>query len=251
MAGEYDKSKYTKKERLKNFWYYNKLYFIFGALVILFVIVEVSKVTNQQGMAFNVQFFNVVSNTMTAEGLTDEGDAYMTEFGQSLGMDLEKNVIETQMYLGFDAFDDSNGETEYSIVQNIGAYIENGDLDMFVADASAFQYFAYWEALEDLRNVLPAEDIEKLEPYFYYVDQAVIDEIANYAIDDEEYNQPRPDPKDPSQMQDPVPVGIYLDEANADFYENFQIENGTGVMGVFQNSKHPELCRAFIDYVLE
>ncbi len=250
MAGEYDKSKYTKAERAKNFWYYNKMYIIFAVLVVLFVVVQIHKINHQPKIAFNVMFFNVNSNTFDENGLSDEGRGYVGEFMESMGMDTDKHTVDTQMHLGFEVQKDVT-EDEYMTIQNMGAYVSNGDLDMLVADESAFTYIAYWEALEDLRNVLDPETLDKLEPYLFYVDLAVVNKLADSEYGDEEFNKSRPDPRDPSTMEQPIPVGIYLDKSNAKFNENFAIANDVGVVGIYINSKHPELCRAFVDYILE
>ena len=250
MAGEYDKSKYTKKERFQNFWYYNKIYIIAAVLVVLFVFVQIHKVRSQPKIAFNVMFFNVVATHQTDAGLSDEGKHYVTNFMSDQGVDTKKNTVDTQMHLNFEVHEDIT-EQEYTTIQNMGAYVANGDLDMLVADESAFVYIGYWEALEDLRLVLDADTLKALEPYLFYVDQVVVEEMAEYTIDDAEFHEARPDPRDPSKMQQPIPVGIYLDEANEKFNKEFRISGGVGVMGVYINSQHPELCRAFIDYVLE
>lgn len=250
MAGEYDKSKYTKKERFLNFWYYNKIYIIFAALVVLFLLVQVYKYHHQPKIGFNVMFFNVNSNVADENGMSDEGRGFVGEFLQSMGIDTKKNAPDTQMHLGFEVYEDVT-EDEYTTIQNMGAYVANGDLDMLVADESAFTYIAYWEALQDLRDVLDAETMKKLEPYLFYVDQTVVDKMADYDYDDAEFHEARPDPRDPSTMENPIPVGIYLDNANAKFNENFAIAGGVGVVGIYINSQHPELCRAFVDYILE
>lgn len=251
MAGEYDKSKYTKAERFKNWWYYNKVYAIFAVLVVLFVIVQIHKVTNQPKIAFNVMFFNVVANTTDENGMSDEGKSYVTQFMKDTGVDMTKNTIDTQMHLDFEIRPNDVSEQEMMIVQNMGAYVANGDLDIAVADESAFLYVGYWEALEDLRTVLDAETLEKVEPYLFYVDQVVVDKMADYSIDDAEFQTVRPDPRDPSKMEEPIPVGIYLDEANEAFNKEFQIADDVGVVGIYVNTKHPELCRAFVDYILD
>ena len=252
MAGEYDKSKYTKKERLQNFWYYSKYYIIVGVLVAVFIVVQVYKAYNQPKYAFTAMFFNTMSMTLNQYDLSDEGKGYVDEFLKSQGLDPEENPADTRQYLNFDIFDgESVEEHEISTMESIGAYISTGDLDVLVANEEFFLYIGYWEAMEDLRNVMDAETLKELEPYLFYVDQELIDELAEYAYDDPEYRQTRPDPRDPSTMKKPIPVGIYLDNANEEFKENFTIQGDVGVVGVFINAPHPDRCIAFIEYILE
>jgi hypothetical protein len=256
MAGEYDKSKYTKKERFQNFWYYNKLYIIFAVLVVAFLVLQIHKTRNQPKIAFNVMFFNVDSTVMTDDFRDDEGKAYVNGFMESMGIDTRKNTFDTQEHVNFSVFDGIS-ESEYLTIQNMGAYGANGDLDVVIANDGAFEYIAYWEALEDLRSVLDAETLKKLEPHLYYVDQAVIDQLAEYSYDDAEFWEQRPDGRHPDAMLKPIPVGIYIDKPTADFKKNFNVRDmegnvgGTALIGVYINTKHPELCRAFIDYILE
>ena len=243
MAGEYDKSKYTKKERVLNFLDYFKVYLIAGVLILLFVAVQIHKIRSQKPIGFNAMYFNAVSSSM------DDGRAYMNRFGDAQGI-TEKQVVEVQINLGFN-LEDGVEEMELLTVQNMGAWVANGDLDVALANESVFEYIAYWGALDDLRLYLPEETLKELEPYIFYIDQAVADERAEYMYGTEEYNMPLPDPRDPAAMQDPIPVGIYLDNANDAFKSEFQFENGTAMIGIFFNTQNPQRCAAFIDYIMK
>ena len=67
-------------------------------------------------------------------------------------------------------------------------------------DVSTYQAYGYTD-----------EQIQALEPYFYYVDREVV--LAIEAANDDmntDYTPDYPDPLHPEDMQDPVPVGICL-----------------------------------------
>ena len=130
MAGEYDKSKYTRKERLLNFWYYHRLYIIIGVLVVLFVVVQVHKLTHQPSIGFQGVFMNVISAEQ------DDGTDYAAEFGKHLGVDTTRFFMDIIMYEHFD-ISEKIDEVDYASVQQLSAYIANGDLDVAVTDKSA------------------------------------------------------------------------------------------------------------------
>lgn len=243
MAGEYDKSKYTKKERFLNFLDYFKVYLIAGVLLVLFVVVQIHKIRNQKLIGFNAVYFNAVSSSM------DEGQAYMDRFGEHIEIP-ENQAVEVQSYLGFD-LKEGVDETELMTVQSMGAWMANGDLDVAIADEETFEYVAYWGALDDLRAYLPEEKMKELEPYLFYMDQVVADELSEYQYGSEEYNRPLPDPRKPEEMKNPIPVGIYLDNANEEFTSEFSFKGGTALIGIYFNTQNPDRCEAFIDYILK
>ena len=244
MAGEYDKSQYTKKERFINFLDYFKVYLIAGVLILLFVGVQLIKIRAQKPIGFNAVYFNAVSTSM------DEGQSYMDGFGQTIGLG-EKQIVEVQNYMAFN-LDDGVEDLELNIVQNMGAWIANGDLDVMLANEVVFEYFAYWGGLSDLRYYLSEETLQELEPYIFYIDQTVADARAEYMYGSEEYNSIQlPNPRDPASMKDPIPVGIYLDQANDAFKAEFEFENGTAMVGIFLNNENAERCSQFIHYIMK
>ncbi len=244
MAGEYDKSKYTRKERLLNFWYYHRLYIIIGVLVILFVVVQIHKLSNQPSVGFQGVFMNIISADR------DDGRKYAEKFGEHLGVDSTRFFMDIIMYESFD-IRETIDEVDYASVQQLSAYIANGDLDTAVTDESAFQFLGYWDCLADLREVYTPEQLEKWEDSLYYVDGAIVEYRADTMWGTEEYNIPLPDPRDPDAMEDPIPVGIYLENLSQDFDDTFSIAGGQGVAGIFVTTRRMGVCKSFIEYITE
>lgn len=244
MAGEYDKSKYTRKERLQNFWYYNKLYIIITVLVVLFVGVQVHKLTNQPGVGFQGVFMNTICASL------DNGQSYVNGFGEHLGVDLNRFAMVSHMYEGFD-ISEKIDEVDYATVTQLSAFIANGDLDTVVANIEGFTFLAYWDTLMDLRDVYTPEQLAEMEPYLFYVDGAVVEKRADTMWGTEEYNTPLPDPRNPDAMEDPIPVGIYMEHVSEGFDKEFDISGGQGVVGIFVTTQRLGVCKSFIEYVTE
>ena len=102
------------------------------------------------------------------------------------------------------------------------------------------------------RRPLTAEQLERYEPLFYYLDQDLLDAL-NEAKDSPDYDfgafTTRPDPKDPEAMENPVPVGLYLNTASA-FLESYYI-TGDAVLAIPVNNDHRENTCKFIDFILQ
>lgn len=242
MAGEYDKSKYTRKERLLNFWYYHRLYIIIGVLMVLFIVVQVHKLTNQPSVGFQGVFMNVISAEQ------DDGTQYAEGFGEHLGVDPTQFFMDILMYESFD-ISETIDEVDYASVQQLSAYIANGDLDTAVTDESAFEFLAYWDCLSDLREVYTPEQLEEFD--LYYVDGAIVEYRADTMWGTEEYNIDLPDPRNPDAMEDPIPVGIYLNDLNEGFKEKFAVAGDTAIAGIFVTTGRVGVCKSFIEYITE
>ena len=66
-------------------------------------------------------------------------------------------TVDTTMYFQPNSMD----ENTYNVVEKISVYVAAGEIDLLCADQAAFEYYAYLEYLNDLRNVLTPEQIEK------------------------------------------------------------------------------------------
>ncbi len=63
------------------------------------------------------------------------------------------------------------------------------------------------------------------------------------------FNPKIPDPAKPELMEDPRPVGIYIDDAEA-FLSNYYVGDGDGaVIGLLVNSQHIDTSKTFLEYL--
>lgn len=233
----------TLKEKFTYFLDYYKWHVVAAAAIIFMVVSLASQILSRK----DTVFFAAMINGMELQS----ADEYQKGFAEYAGLDIEANdiVFDTTMHIAVDgaSYYDQNAVASG---QKLMVYLASSEIDVMVTDEATIEQYANNEILMDLRNLLTQEQISQYEPYFYYVDQAVVDE-KNAAEDARDYSYVPvyPDPADPSAMAEPVPVGIYLD--NSSLNEYYHYTGGRTVVGVAVNTSRPESASKFIDFALQ
>lgn len=236
----------TPREKLSYFWYYYKWHVIGGAIAIAIIGSLVHTVVTQKDAALYVATLNC-----TSPGGTDE---YVSAVADYAGIDLDEYSVtfETYLYYTKDSMDDST----YTTVEKLALYATAGDLDALMAGGDAMEQYANSGELADLRELLTEEQLAVCEPYFYYVDRAVVEarQEASQNLDDTAVIE-IPDPHHPEEMEDPVPVAIYIDESSSFptdilYFSTDDAEAGIAI-GVYQNAPHSENTLKFLEYLIE
>jgi hypothetical protein len=125
---------------------------------------------------------------------------------------------------------------------------------VIVTDESSLEQYSYGEDFYDLREILSEEQLEKYEPYFYYIDMKTVEE-RNEILNDAsnlylDYVLIAPDPRHPEDMEEPVPVGIYLDDCE-EIRKYFYFEDDENVVAsVFVNTTRLDMALKYIDYLM-
>ncbi len=232
----------TPKEKFSYFWYYYKWHVIISIIIIIAAISLIHTYVTRKG----VGFYAVMLNT----GAYESAEAYSQEVSEALNIDTEKYEVlfDTTMYVDFNNMDD----TTVASSQKMMVYIAAAEFDIIVTDTASLQHYAYTDTLYDLRDLLSKEQLEKYEPYFYYIDKNVLDEqaAASDAMDDSYVPEYPQDPSNPEDMAEPVPVGIYVDSCD-DFTDNFYFRADDIVFSVVVTTTRPELAVKYLDYVFE
>ena len=134
------------------------------------------------------------------------------------------------------------------------AYLAASEIDVFLSNEAVIQQYAYNESFHDLRDILTQEQIDRYEPYFFYLDQTVADAVQNALANpdfDYDHTPDIPNPWNPEAMDQPIPVGISLESA-ASLSEIYYFgEDGPAVIAVVTNSPHPETAIKYIEYLLD
>ena len=234
----------TPKEKFAYFMDYYKWHTVVAVAAIIFVISLVTQIVTRKDTVF---YASMISGTEL-----ESAEAYKQAFAEYISVDLNKNEIlfDTSVRISSDNASQYTSDSMAS-KEKLLVYIASGEVDVFVTAPEILEQYAYNSFFLDLRTLLSQEQLEKYEPYFYYVDQAVIDEMAA-AQDamDLDYAPVYPDPADLSTMRDPIPVGIYIKNADS-LRESYYYASDELVVGVVANSKRPETASSFIDFVLQ
>lgn len=231
----------TLKQKLSYFVYYYKWHVIVTVLSVILVVSLIVQMVTRKDTAFYVCMLN--TSPQNAE-------QYTADFAEFAEIDLNTyNVIfDTSMSIsqGEILDQDTVASTEKLMV-----YIAASELDVMVTDEASIQEYANAEYFFDLREFLTPEQVEQCEPYFYYVDWKVVEEWRA-AIDnfDQSYVPSYPDPRKPEEMEQPVPVGIYLDKSEA-LKRSFYFLSDDVVLTVFRSTTKPETALKFVDFLMK
>ncbi len=231
----------TPKQKLAYFLDYYKWQTI-AAVVAIIVLVSFiyEQVTKKEDLLY-ATFLNCVS-------AQDASSVLSEDFLGRLGADPAKSQISIDNTLTIT--DNALDETTYASIQKMTVYIAAKELDLIACDEEVLNRYAYDEILFDLRDVLSPEQIKAYEPYFYYVDWAIVEKQAEAYDNLEEYIPHYPDASKPEEMEDPVPVALFLGD-NAKLKDLYEFVGDSPAIGIVVNTPRPEAATAFIDFLFE
>ncbi len=224
--------------KLKYFWDYYK-WFVIGGVLAIFIIVSIAKdVMNAKDFIFN----GVLLNTFGDDALMQE---FCDNFAEEAQLDTENYDVfmDTSLRLELSSYDEGSRAT----LTRVMAYLSIGDLDFIIADPAVFEYYATSSTFYDLTQILTAEQLEALKPYFYYVDQA---EISRRMESTEEYVAKEYDHSNPESMESPLLVGLYIHETPK-VSTTFVFKDNKAVIGIPNSTQRLETALKFIDYIFE
>lgn len=167
------------------------------------------------------------------------------EYADYAGIDQER--FDVTFDTGFYYKCNSTDEDSYVTIQKLDTYAGAGHLDVMLGAGDEFAHFANSILFSDLREILTPEQLQKYEPYFYYIDAAQIDLTSTVPTDPGDYA----DPKKPEDMEDPMPVGVYV-ESNEKLNTAYYFRNADNgiALGIYSNSSHADNAVALIEYLL-
>lgn len=239
------------KERFNYFWYYYKIHTIVIICIIIFAISFISNIVNAKDYSFYGMMLN--ANSLSAEKLE-------ASFNEYAGLDTEKYecFIDTESTLSYQTM----SEFDMATAQRLIALIQTKDLDAVVFDSEIYSNYARNEMFIDLRTIFSPEDIAKYEDYFYYVDQAEITaaqeadafDVANEAtaveeeITMEDILAEADTHRHPENMEDPIPVGVFLDESTFEIQTN-AYSDFIPVYGITVTTLRPATSIKYLDYL--
>ena len=232
------------REKLEYFWDYYKIH----TIVVLFAVFAVGIFIRDMVAHKDDAFSAVVLNSYGYERQAE----FQEDFAAYAGIDTQtyQCQIDASSTLSLDAMT----QIDLAFTQRLAGMVQTNALDAFVSDAEIFGDYAADMMFQDLRVELDAEEYEKYEPYFYYIDAALIEEQAK-AQEEPYMDSPMEtaeDPADPSAMEEPVPVGIYLPDSSKlaqwNCYANI---DESPVFGFVFSGQHLDIAHLFLAYLTE
>ena len=232
------------KEKASYFWYYYKWWVIGILVAIICIINTVRGILNRTENLLLVYLLNVYEQESASEQITE---AFLTENE----IDTSKYNIELNANLTIS--DDYATDTQAN-QQIIAAHIFSGELDMVITDELLMQMYVYNGYLLPLSKYLDEDFITAHADDLYYIDQIQLEELQekmqeNPTLSYDDFTLK--DPTKPEEMEQPVAVGLLLDNCekfNAN-YESMDESMEHMIVGVIGNSSHIELAGKFIRFL--
>lgn len=226
------------KDKLKYFWYYYKFHTIVTLVCLIALSVFIHDAVTKKDYVFNAAFVN-------AAVLTDAKE-FEQKAAEVLQIDTDEYALSIDNTIFIDQ-ENPNSESTYYSIQKLSVLMMTNDLDITVMNSDTHRSYAYNMAYADLREVLSEEQLQKYEPYFYYMDYSIYEEISQLQEEGNVYEGDFPDPTKPEEMKNPIPVGIYISEAK--LLNSYYLFDEGSVFGILTGSEHLDSSLAFLDFV--
>ncbi len=231
------------KEKWDYFREYYKWHVIGGAIIIILLVIFIRDVVNKKDWIF----YGAMINSAAVE---EQSDIFLNDFVELAQLDTENYAVmfDTSYSIKKGSYDEISGAAAQKLLVNLTA----ADLDFVISDATTFEQYATIDTFMDVRTLFTAEELEKYEPYFYYVDMAEVDRITegNLSADYDSYKGVEYDHTKPENMERPVPVALYINSSEK-LSKAYLFKEEAVVLGVPLNTKHLETTLMFIDYLFK
>ena len=194
----------------------------------------------------------VLSGVMLNSPMTASEEAFTELTGDFINdQRLESDKVEFELIrnLSYTVGDSTKKQENYATIQVLSAKISGGLLDFVIGDLDSVSMFAYSECFTDLRKVLSEEQIAMYEPFFLYIDLAVIEQLADIAASENyDVEIEAPDHTKPEQMEQPVPV--FIDVTGCARLQSIYPNEEKLVLSVAANAPDLEMLMQFIAFLM-
>lgn len=240
------------KEKWEYFWEYYTINVIIITVVSIFVISMIHNFVTAKDYCFNGMLLNA--------SMMDQ-EAISTAFAEYAQFDTEEYecFIDATSTLSYQ----NPSEYEMATSQRIVAMIQSKELDGMVFDAEVFYNYAFNQVFMDLREVYTAEELAAFENEnrIYYIDKAEIRRAEeseqttgeSYALESmtpDEIIQEAQTHRDSSSMEEPIPVGIFVDDSA--FAEKSNAYLGVvPIYGISATSQRIEASKQFLSFLFD
>lgn len=221
------------KKKLENFWYYYKYYVIAGAFVLFLILVFIRDKAKSKDYAFFTSFVNcnVLADT----------EVFMQAYEDTTSIDKEKEM----MYLDTTNITDGYDQTSLASMERFVSMVYVGEIDSAIMERDLFTKYGTNGVFMDLRDIFSKEELSSFEGHLYYLDYALLstdeEETEVYSGDITDDTPDTVNHHDPSGMENPVPVGIYLEDGLADkvIAANLYSEDSEIIYGILSTKRMP------------
>ncbi len=246
------------KAKWEYFWEYYKVHTIVVIIAIIFIVTLVHDISNKKPYALYAIFVNNQSQ--------DTQEYLQNGFAEFAGLDTEAETCLVDTASNY--ISSSLDSTAVATSEKILALISASELDVMVSDESTMAHYASQETFLDLRTVFSKEELDALSDKLFYVDQSYIDYLSSdeytdyitsgkydetnkYACIAAEYNETYTyEHFDVEDMENPVPVGVYLKDSTV-IADCGAYPDGNAIVSIVINTQRTDRALSFIEYLLQ
>lgn len=230
----------TFKQKIHYFWEYYKVH----AFIVILLVVSVPSFIYHRVTDPELILSGIFLNAYDLENETTAKD-----LGQEF---LESEKIDTKKYdVNFNdsLFLSGNDTTDYEHEQAVWVQCGAGTIDFMISPIEHLMDAAHQQYYADLTTVLTETQIKKYEPYFLYIDGAVVEKKAAAPADAPLDDIEIPDPAKPEAMEDPIPV--FINMAQCEELITIYDDAETLAFSLLINAPDSDLALRFLDYLME
>lgn len=242
------------KEKLGYFWDYYKIHTVAVLFALFLVFSLVHDITTSKEYSFYAVMLN--ADSMPSDGLE-------AAFAEYAGLDENKYdcFIDTYSVMSMH----NTSQYDMATSQKLMALTQTNDLDIAVFDSEVYNNYAYNEMFADLRTLFTEEELAPYKEHLYYIDYAYI----RSGEDDMDYENPAllyydnmtvPSPEQiaaeadrhrhPDEMEEPVPVGIFVDKSPLILQSN-AYSRLIPVLGFSYSSQRVDTGKKYLEFIFD
>lgn len=225
-------------KRVEYFFDYYKWHTIIIIVSVIAICAFIYEVSTNKDTGFEVAIINAYTDDVDASSMIEEFLPYL-----DIDTSKEEMIIDDTYYLDY-----INQDTNHAtFLQKLITLVSTKVIDVMAADEVTYARLAYINMFMDLEECMSEEFLEEYADQIVYIDQVMLDKMEESSDDmtEEDYII-----GDASDMEEPVAVGIYVDE-NSKLYEYYSFMDEPVVIGVVGNTTHLESAIAFVEYALD
>ncbi len=236
----------TPKEKLSYFWDYYKWHTIITILIITLLFSYIYTLVTAKDSVLNGCFLNIYEHEDSDYTTTDLANEFIAK------LQLDASEYEVAFDTNLSYAPDGNATSEsanYTVLQALMARAAGGDIDFIVGPHRVMNRLAYQEFFIDLSEVLTEEQYALYEPYFLYMDMAVIEQLDAAIANGEDGSAIAiPDCTKPETMAKPVPIFIDFSQ-NEKLTTIYGATNNNLTFGIVGSASNLDNSLKFIEFL--
>lgn len=185
------------------------------------------------------------------EGGEDAATDLATEFAKTIGYGDTVYAVNLDTEYSYIPGSEENAENNYKATEKIVSQVEEKLLDFVAGPMDSMSDIAHNSMFMELTTYLNPEQLKLVEPYFLYVDNAVIEELDEAYENKEDTSKIKlPDPTKPEEMEEPIAVMIDMSDCEeiAAIYGN---SDEAIAFGLITSAPNEDILIKFIDYLMK